>query len=88
MYEPRSIFPNHFILRKKEYGFQKQKDRTKPFTVAIPWTHSPVASKLGASPLKQSRHGRRISSHRITQSFPMFCPVFLLFYSPVLFNLS
>ena len=27
-----------------------------PSPIAIPWTHSPVASKLGASPLKQSRH--------------------------------
>ncbi len=27
-----------------------------PSPIAIPWTHSPVASKLGALPLKQSRH--------------------------------
>ncbi len=27
-----------------------------PSPIAIPWTHSPVASKLGASPLRQSRH--------------------------------
>ena len=32
------------------------KDLAKPSTIAIPWTHVPVASKLGASPLKQSRH--------------------------------
>ena len=28
----------------------------KPLLFAIPWTHAPVASKLGASPLKQSRN--------------------------------
>ena len=32
------------------------KDFAKPLEFAISWTHSPVASKLGASPLKQSRH--------------------------------
>ena len=28
----------------------------KPYTIAISWTHLSVASKLGASLLKQSRH--------------------------------
>ena len=32
------------------------KDIAKPSTIAIPWIHAPVASKLGAAPLKQSRH--------------------------------
>ena len=27
-----------------------------PLPIAIPWTHSPVASKLGTSSLEQSRH--------------------------------
>ena len=32
------------------------KDLAKPSTIATPWTHVPMASKLGAAPLKQSRH--------------------------------
>ena len=64
---------------------------SKPVAFVIPWTHAPVASKLGASPLRQSRHhgafllmelhkrarcfahSRRISSHGIAQTRPMFC---------------
>ena len=41
------------LLRKWK---QRGKDFAKPLAFAISWTHSPVASKLGASPLKQSRH--------------------------------
>ena len=36
--------------------FKLEKVFAKPFMIAIPWIHSPMASKLGASPLKQSRH--------------------------------
>ena len=32
------------------------KEIAKPYTITIPWTHSPVASKLEAAPLRQSRH--------------------------------
>ena len=39
-----------FLKTKSVQGF------SKPVTFVIPWTHAPVASKLGASPLKQSRH--------------------------------
>ena len=35
-----------------------------------------MASKLGASHLKQSRHGRLISSYEITQTVPIFYLVF------------
>ena len=34
----------------------KKQKPAKPGTIAISWTHSPVASKLEASPLRQSRH--------------------------------
>ena len=45
---------------------------TKPCTFAIPWIYVPVASKLGLRPQTVSPR-RHISSHGITQSFPMFC---------------
>ena len=49
------------------------KDCAKPFPFAILWTHSPASSKLGASPLRQSRRSRLISSHKIAQTLTMFC---------------
>ena len=54
------------------------KDIANTSPIAIPWTHSPVASKLGTTSLKQSRHGRLISSHGMTQSFPMVCSCLFL----------
>ena len=49
------------------------KDCAKTFPFAILWTHSPASSKLRASPLRQSRRGRLISSHKISQTLTMFC---------------
>ena len=40
-----------FLHIIKQHG----KCSAKPATIAIPWIHLPAASKLGASPLKQSR---------------------------------
>ena len=37
------------------------KDIAKPSTIAIPWIYVPMASKLEAAPLKQSRHNGIIS---------------------------
>jgi hypothetical protein len=33
-----------------------EKGFAKPSRIAIPWIHVPMASKLGAPPLRQSRH--------------------------------
>ena len=41
----------HNILKTKSV-----QEFSKPVAFVIPWTHAPVASKLGASPLRQSRH--------------------------------
>ena len=53
-----------FILRDKVILFYAssviKSCSAKPGTVAIPWIHSSVASKLEASPLKQSRHDDEI----------------------------
>ena len=32
------------------------KETAKPYTITVPWTHLPVASKLEVAPLRQSRH--------------------------------
>ena len=48
----------------------------KPLLFAIPWTHAPVASKLGASPLKQSRHRgtfHLMELHKRSQCFAQSC---------------
>ena len=49
-----------------------------PSPIAIPWTHSPVASKLGTSSLEQSRHDGEchlMESHnrlrRFAYAFPL-----------------
>jgi hypothetical protein len=51
------------------------KDIAKTSGIAIPWTYVPVASKLGLRPQTVSPR-RHISSHGMTQSFPMFAHVF------------
>ena len=48
------------------------KDIAKTSRITIPWTHVPVASKLGLRPQTVSPR-RHISSHGMTQSFPKFC---------------
>ena len=55
----------------------------KTETIAIPWTHSPVASKLGASHFKQSqpRASHFISWNYATVSYLLLMPVpFLLLF--------
>ena len=55
----------------------------KTETIAIPWTHSPVASKLGASHLKQSkpRASHFVSWNYATVSYILLMPVpFLLLF--------
>ena len=52
----------------------------------IPWTYAPVASKVGASHLKQSRHRGAFHLNGMTQTRPMFCSIsarfcFMLNYS-------
>ena len=49
-----------------------------PSPVAIPWTHSPVASKLGASPLKQSRHDGEFHLMELRNRFRWFAHTFAL----------
>ena len=65
------------------------KDCAKTFPFAILWTHSPASSKLRASPLRQSRRGRLISSHKISQTLTMFCfssfPPLLFFFIEIIF---
>ena len=51
------------------------KDFAKPCPFAISWTHSPVASKLGALPLRQSRHDgefRLMKLHKRSRRFAQF----------------
>ena len=45
-----SILMGDKVEPRRQFGI------ANPSPIAIPWTHSPVASKLGASPLRQSRH--------------------------------
>ena len=44
------------FLLEKIVARSSGKETAKPYTITIPWTHSPVASKLEAAPLEQSRH--------------------------------
>ena len=46
-----------------------------PSPIAIPWTHSSVASKLGTSSLKQSRPNGAFRLMEFTQTLPMFCSI-------------
>jgi hypothetical protein len=54
----QSVSPFDVLYKEKNllYIMLPGKDLAKPCTIAISWTHVPVASKLGAAPLKQSRH--------------------------------
>ena len=54
--------------------------------IAISWIHIPVASKLGLRPQTVSPR-RHISSHEITQSFPIFC-LYLFRSDSVIYNYS
>ena len=40
-------------LRNSQSNCDSHQGSAKPYTIVILWTHSPVASKLGASHLKQ-----------------------------------
>ena len=42
-------------LRKYQSNCDNRQGIAKPYTIVILWTHSPVASKLGALHLKQSK---------------------------------
>jgi hypothetical protein len=53
------------------------KGNAKLFTIVILWAYAPVASKLGASPLKQSRHNgtfRLKELHNRSQCFAYAFP--------------
>ena len=63
---------------------QTGKDIANTSTIAVLWTHSPVASKLGLRPQTVSPR-RLISSHGMTQSFPTVC---LCLFNTVLKELS
>ena len=60
---------------------------SKPVTFAIPWTHAPAASKLGASPLRQSRRCGTFHLMEFKQTLPTFCSNLIRFFFFCLFFL-
>ena len=52
-----------------------------PSPIAILWTHSPVASKLGASPLEQSRHDGEFHLMELRNRLRRFAHAFPLPYN-------
>ena len=82
----QSVSPFDVLYKEKNllYIMLPGKDLAKPCTIAISWTHVPVASKLGAAPLKQSRHNGEI--HLMESRKRSRCFTHVFFFRKILYN--